>query len=235
MLYKGYMNAHPANICDTVLRFHQSIVTDPHHRYRSWEHCYQFFSQRPTDVDLACLHLGFYLASWGMYRGSSFLLQKDYRVHRLVVEELLKPEYQEIRAITIADLRSIDGGRLTEKILRLVGWIQHCYADYVGHHERRINVTDTLATKILLGTLGCIPAYDRYFVDGIKKCGLSYSYINKQNFSALLAFCMKYQNDFLEARQHISAYGVEYPEMKIVDMYFWMVGANEANVNEGTE
>jgi len=27
------------------------------------------------------LHLGFYLASWGMYRGSTGLLQKDYQIH----------------------------------------------------------------------------------------------------------------------------------------------------------
>lgn len=26
----------------------------------------------------------------------------------------------------------------------------------------------TLITKILMGTLGCVPVYDRYFIDGIK-------------------------------------------------------------------
>jgi hypothetical protein len=32
------------------------------------------------DRDHAALQLGFYLASWGMYGGSSFLLQYDYTV-----------------------------------------------------------------------------------------------------------------------------------------------------------
>jgi hypothetical protein len=32
-----------------------------------------------------------------------------------------------------------------------------------------ISPTDTLISKVMLGTLGCIPAYDRYFVDGLKK------------------------------------------------------------------
>ena len=32
-----------------------------------------------------------------MYRGSSFLLQKDYRVHAGVVEEILKPRYAHLR------------------------------------------------------------------------------------------------------------------------------------------
>ena len=43
--------------------------------------------------DYLSLHLAFYLASWGMYRGSSFLLQKDYKVLVPIVEEVLKPEY----------------------------------------------------------------------------------------------------------------------------------------------
>ena len=54
-------------------------------RYKSWEYCYHsFISARNSsspDYDILSLHLAFYLASWGMYRGSSFLLQKDYKIH----------------------------------------------------------------------------------------------------------------------------------------------------------
>ena len=39
-------------------------------------------------IDEAALQLGFYLASWGMYRGSSFLLRRTYTVHEEVVERL---------------------------------------------------------------------------------------------------------------------------------------------------
>jgi len=42
------------------------------------------------DYDYLSLHHAFYLASWGMYRGSSFLLQKDYKVLTPIVEEILK-------------------------------------------------------------------------------------------------------------------------------------------------
>ena len=31
------------------------------------------------------------------------------------------------------------------------------------------NVTDTLITKIILGTLGCVPAYDQYFVKALRR------------------------------------------------------------------
>ena len=41
--------------------------------------------------DEAAIQLAFYLASWGMYRGSSFLLQRAYSVHLGVIEHLAAP------------------------------------------------------------------------------------------------------------------------------------------------
>src|SRR5258708_798666 len=68
------------------------------YRYRSWEHCYRFFrdvksSGMPAHRDHAALHLGFYLASWGMYRGPSFLLKHDYTVHLPVVDCLASSHF----------------------------------------------------------------------------------------------------------------------------------------------
>ena len=40
-----------------------------------------------------------------MYRGSSFLLQKDYKVHAPIVEEILKPEYDCLCGLACTDLR----------------------------------------------------------------------------------------------------------------------------------
>lgn len=51
-----------------------------------------------------CLHLAFYLASWGMYRGSSFLLQKDYRVHYDVLKEILNERYNSLWNIDCEEL-----------------------------------------------------------------------------------------------------------------------------------
>ncbi len=74
--------------------FYNQLKVDPNGRFRSWEHCYKCFydarNESNIDYDYLSLQLAFYLASWGMYRGSSFLLQKDYKLHIPVVEELLK-------------------------------------------------------------------------------------------------------------------------------------------------
>ena len=81
--------------------FYGELKVQDRHRYCSWEHCYaQFYEARQNpekpNIDNLSLHLAFYLASWGMYRGSSFLLQYDYTIHTFVVEEILKQAKDEI-------------------------------------------------------------------------------------------------------------------------------------------
>ena len=80
-------------IIKSSTEFYNDLKVDENGRYRSWEHCYSHFikarGSQEIDYDYLSLQLAFYLASWGMYRGSSFLLQKDYKVHIPVVKELL--------------------------------------------------------------------------------------------------------------------------------------------------
>lgn len=65
---------------------------DPHHREYSWDHAHhhwrEFTSGRSNDKDLAALHLAFYLASFGMYRGSGDLFERDYKALVPVIEFL---------------------------------------------------------------------------------------------------------------------------------------------------
>ena len=65
----------------------------PNHRFKSWEHNYRIFCEEREktnpDIDKLSIHLSFYLASWGMYRGSSFLLQKD-EDHHFYCKRIIK-------------------------------------------------------------------------------------------------------------------------------------------------
>ena len=79
-----------------VLNFFRKFQIDENDRYKSWEHCYNFFTKnrhKKILISEFSLHLFAYLASWGMFRGSSFLLQKDYLFHNEVVEEILQSKY----------------------------------------------------------------------------------------------------------------------------------------------
>ena len=79
-----------------VLEFYSELIENENHRFESWEHCYINFKKTfkktiitEREKDILSLHLAFYLASWGMYRGSSFILQKDYKVFYSVVDLLI--------------------------------------------------------------------------------------------------------------------------------------------------
>lgn len=99
-------------VIDAALRFYTDTVRDTKGRYRSWEHCYKVFHDarmkrqrgESPDYDYLSLHLAFYLASWGMYRGSSFLLQQDYTVHEDAVVEILHEEYDLLQGIECEEL-----------------------------------------------------------------------------------------------------------------------------------
>jgi len=211
-----------SDIRSKILAFHAQLDSDDNHRYKSWEHCYTYFSKENPELDTACLHLAFYLASWGMYRGSSFLLWKDYLVHKDVVKHLLAMKHLQGLNFAKATKQEI------EEILNLVSWIKGWYQSnvkFVNGEKKKINVTDTLATKILLGSLGCIPAYDRYFIDGLRNKGLSYSSLKLVNFSSVVNFYRQNHQEFSHANQVIlERCGVNYPPMKLVDMYFWEIG-----------
>lgn len=190
-----------------VLKYINELKND-HHRYKSWEHCFEAFEGiDKTDEKFLSLHLAFYLASWGMYRGSSGLLQKDYLVHEPVLDVIEEYKFLRKDSITLADVKLIN---------KAVNNIKTAY--------KGINVSRTLATKILLGTLGCMPALDRYFSIGWKKCEETKDWqITTYN---IVRFANNHKSDIEECRKEIESQ-VEYPPMKIIDMYFWQIGYEE--------
>jgi len=198
------------------------MKSEEHHRYRSWEYCYGYFrGADPKDIEQAALHLGFYLASWGMYRGSSFLLQSAYPVHLGVIKILLKPQFSILREQEFG--AGSNDAEFVPRIQDAVNEIRGAYAD-LGRP------TDTLVTKIILGTLGCLPAYDAYFIDGFKSEQKTFSNLkSKEGFNEsvgdILRFCHDNLQDLQAEQRRIEDIGaVRYPLMKLVDMYFWQIG-----------
>jgi len=211
---------------------------DENGRYRSWEHCYCVFAKykdkKLTDdiVDFLCLHLAFYLASWGMLRGSSFLLQKDYKVHAIAVRELMKEKYKGLWAIKCKDYLKDD--KNLNCLHSLTNELEHIYKPFretaresIGKENPGTPISQTLLTKILIGTLGCVPAYDEYFKKGVGECGIAPKTFGINSIHSLSKYYV--ENEDIETwRQDISHEGVDYPQMKILDMCFWQMGFDPA-------
>ncbi len=135
---------------------------DPSARYTSFDYCFNHFQQHrtavaawgaPSGMEVSCLHLGFYLASWGMLRGSSDLLQRSAR-HLVPLIETIADAPAEVWDLDLDryDLEGIDQLYRTALDVRRA--------------LRPVEASDILVTKVLLGVFGCVPAFDTYFKKG---------------------------------------------------------------------
>ena len=162
---------------------------DEHHRYRSWEHCYRYFRGArlggpAADRDHAALQLAFYLASWGMYR-NSFLLQHTYTVHRGVIDLIGDPRFTALWGADFGASETDD--QFLPTIRELIDGVRQAYKPFAPAGSAQ--PTDTLITKVILGTFGCLPACDRYFRDGFKSEGFNYSSVNDRFVVCVLGYC----------------------------------------------
>lgn len=203
-----------SKIEETLLDFFKAWSSDEHSRYFSWEHCYYFFKKNQKCIinnndnllDEASLHLSFYLASWGMYRGSSNLLLNDYKIHKNLVKSLIQNcDYLWNDNITWEELET------ARNIIK-----KH-YSTY------NITPTDTLITKVLLGIFGCVPAFDNFF-----KCGLKI-YNRENNKKIPFAFNKSCFNELCTLAKTITLQPEfkNYPRMRLIDTYFWWTGGGK--------
>ena len=157
------------NIDDYLMQFingnNKSRGRQPEERYASFDYCFNYFQQFKDDktlpdmaneahMQLSCLHLSFYLASWGMFRGSSFLLEKSAKFFEPLV-----------RTISSMDesIWNVDADEYTDYNIALLIQCSNSIADKLGKTN---NPTDTLITKIMLGIFGNVPAFDNNFRKG---------------------------------------------------------------------
>lgn len=215
-------------LIDAAQTFYEDARANENGRSRSWEHCYRVFRDARTDpspdYDYLSLHLAFYLASWGMYRGSCFIFHKDYKVHTPIVEEILKPEYDCLLGLACTDVRNND---IWAQLKKLSDYISD-YFDPIRKEVRgravASSVSPVLITKMLMGTLGCVPAYDRFFEEGAKFLGLEKKSYNEDSLLELADFYEEHNERLEEARRGMRTDDLIYPQMKLLDMGLWQVG-----------
>ncbi len=213
------------------------LEQDPSHRFRSWEHCYNFFKdkdhiQKDSETGrAACLNLGFYLASRGMYSGLNGLLWKDHQIFTGVIDILMDPQYASLWGIGINQLTHnnslIDDifklkTRLTQELSSIP------YRKSVMDQPDYISATDTLVTKIIFATMGCVPSFDTQFKKGCAKAEVSLNHtFDKESYLAIMGFYVENNTSLQRASYEISnSRGMEYPDMKMIDIYFRQLGAD---------
>ena len=211
-----------SEIKETVNSFIELLNNSIEERYATFDLCYLYFRENRENLcgknmEKSCYVLWSYLASWGMLRGSSFLLQKSPAYLKSLIEYIESNQ----------DLFDIDVNEYTDVNIKK---ITHCYEEIT----RRLGITKersiTLVTKIMLGVFGCIPAYDRYFIETFNKhLGKKGFCSNKLTANSLREVHLFYSAnsvvlDELRKKCKVKRFdGGEsdyyYPIAKIIDMY----------------
>jgi hypothetical protein len=200
--------------------------SNPDDRYTSFDYCYNYFrmtNDLTQDIEKSCLVLGFYLASWGMFRGSSFLLQKSVKHFESTILYI---------ATLDKSVWDIDVDNYNEKNIDTIIGI---YKDIKKLLILNGNSDLTLITKILLGVFGFIPAFDNYFGNSFRaiyggQCGF-----RKVNVNSLTSIKSFYESnkatiDRLSMETFTTNFmtgqktTINYSKAKIIDMYGFTAG-----------
>ena len=211
-------------IVSTIEKYLLGITGDKFHRYKSWDNCFQAFSvSKQTEIHV--LELAFYLASWGMYRGSGGLLQKNHLIHKGAVDIVFSNTNQKLKCNKIIEVTKVNIDAILNVKNKLAEYYSSIYFAKGADKPKPISPTDTLLSKIMLGTLGCVPAYDRYFIDGLKEMKMEHTGFNEASLNELFNFIDKNKKEIDQVQKLITAKTQRhYPLMKILDMYFWQIG-----------
>lgn len=212
------------NISDVIKQFNDEL-NDLTHRYYSFDFCYSHFRHSKEsgkiEIEKSCQVLWGYLASWGMLRGSSFLLGKNPAYLKKLVE-LIYAQPASTWEIDLEDYPS-----KTDEIIHLYQSIKECLIP-----EQNNNRHITLITKILLGVFAIVPAYDRFFAktfsDISKESGkpCSFGAFNRTSLEIIHQFYLANKSEIdklSRSKKVIDFNGNEtayyYSKAKLIDMY----------------
>lgn len=204
----------------------------PGARYASFDYCFNYFqdayaareADRLADEDrlmLSCLQLGYYLASWGMMRRRTGLLQRSLRELVPVVEAIAA------EPVGTWELDVSSYPECAPEVIALGRRLRKAYT---------VSASDTLVTKTMLGVFGCVPAFDRYFRSGFgcsTFCKPALDRISEfyQENRAMVDGQRVYTLSFNSMRETERLY----PKAKVIDMIFFQEGLDAAERQEEPE
>lgn len=191
-------------------------------RFTSFDFCYNYSIQADNktlhdNMEKSCLALGFYLASWGMFR-NSFLLGKSIKYYEKTIEYFASLD----KSVWQIDVNNYTDDNL-DIILEIYAKIKENFVEN--------NCADlTLVTKVQLGVFGSIPAFDEYFSKTFRdlskgKCG--FRKVNKKPLKLIKLFYDKNNEtiDKLAKSTFTLDFNtgtetkISYPKAKIIDIY----------------
>lgn len=215
---------------EEIARFLQD--RSPNHRYASWDYCYSYFKMNAGnlshDMEKSCAILGFYLASWGMLRGSSHLLGRSYRHYSRFIEYVDRLHHDDPE-FALLDVPQYNNAATRQSIIEKF----KCVCTLIDGEDHESSLTR--ATKVMLGVWGNIPAFDRFFRTTLKHHSQSNGYVRLTEralqdvfnlYSAVPATQAYLDNaEYFALGFSGAPTTVRYPIAKLIDMYGFIKGS----------
>lgn len=167
--------------------------------------------------------MGFYLASFGMYRSTSALFQRNHTIFRPIILDLFKTA-SEVGIRPLSDNNEIIPADKIEDLIQVLD----------EHFHLLITYKKTLYTKILMGVFGCLPAFDSNLSQAVQdfkdvkpknKCIEKLNTGLKEGPKAWVDFASDTRVQEFFNKDMRPAFLAEpekkYPIMRVIDLYFW--------------
>lgn len=199
-------------------------------RLKAWEFLYEYvWDESRTNwadlisedqIETTALHIGFYLANWGMFRGSSGLLQNsNLDLMKALAKLLFEGQGSELLELSMDDFASGAPKLLYhQKLLDSV-------LDSMESLASNVSWTDTLKTKILMGVWGECPALDRFYISACRDLFPRRPFITAASGKGLTALAGVIQ-ELNAPSLHLETERLKltYPTARVMDMALFQYG-----------
>ncbi len=231
------------NFTENCMKFMERWNEGENHRFRSYDYCKNLFDKYYQKVldgatltneekDYFALNLFCYLASWGMLRGSGWLLGRSYKFFIPLCEVLFDRKYKNLR--TTDPLR---GNYNASEVVTL----HDALDEKIKNILQNDNLEDKKASrlmlcKIMMGTYGCVIAYDDYDIKGLAALGVhtnSAAPLSEKLLEDTYGIIIDHKEEFEKIMKNMETYidpetkkPVNYTVFKVLDMILWIYGEN---------
>lgn len=248
------------------LRFRKDKSTI-HKRYAAYDYCFNYFRDfyandrtkeiaSEANMETSCLQLGLFLATWGMYR-SSALHNRSFKVYEGLIKRISEEENlwkidvedycNEDETINEETLEAITEficdtvKQLSDENNGIVPYEKMYFEEHRHLKHKPLNVTITLATKIMMGVFGCVPAHDMNFTEVIEHQLLkkklfkeSFNESFKESLREIYCFYIKHKDILEKSQKEFTTLDVKggstlytYKKAKIIDLIGFRVRQEE--------
>lgn len=180
------------------------------------------------DLNQNCLNIKEYLMDYGMLR-KGFLKNQHSSIYKPLIIF-----FDSIKGGIVwdADIEDYQNEQVLQEFVNVYNGIERCLQEMKNDYDWTPSIT--LVTKIMMGVLGCVPAFDRYVIYYLKKLyGKQFKgEFNIQTLKLVYDLYKQNEQEFIEASSQLSYIDFEdnvvsdipFRVVKMIDNYCFYMG-----------